>query len=203
MKKGFYKSTWDFLGVAEEIELKRREQMKNCFDLDEVFVTTTTNNVKRSIETTNPYLEAMITIERDRVNKELLKGYSYYGSTPVCVDMSTYLPKPKHMMLNGDYTTIVWEDGTSTVLHLKPGEPYDPEKAILYGVLKRIFHNKNADMDRYLREFFDHAITCNKDKKDKKKKTEGSITVSLPSKDGAKLYYNDSIDIIDCSSEET
>lgn len=177
MKKGFYDCPWDFLSFDEEPYESARKN-------------------KRSIETTNPFLEAMITIERGRVNEQLLKGYSYYGSTPV--DISECLPKPKHMMLNGDYTTIVWEDGTSTVLHLKAGEPYDPEKAILYGVLKKIFNNKNADMDRYMREFFDHAIGCNKNKK---KKTEGQITLSFNY--GATLYYNDSVSTVDCSSEET
>ena len=114
---------------------------------------------KRAIETTNETFERLCRMEEDEMKKmeeEMLRDL---------------LPKPKHMMLNGDYTTIVWEDGTSTVLHLKDGETYDTEKAILYGVLKKIFNNKNADMDRYMCEFFDHAIGCNKNKKkDSKKK---------------------------------
>ena len=117
---------------------------------------------KRTIEATNETFERLCRMEEDEMKKmeeEMLRDL---------------LPKPKHMMLNGDYTTIVWEDGTSTVLHLKEGETYDTEKAILYGVLKKIFNNKNADMDRYMCEFFDHAIGCNKNKKKKDSKKKKS-----------------------------
>lgn len=141
MKNGFYDNPSDFLGSDEKICESYESAKKN----------------KRSIETTNPFLKTLLLIEEGRLK--------------FSVDMSNYLPKPKHMMLNGDYTTIVWEDGTSTVLHLMPGELYDPEKAVLYGILKKIFKNKNADLDRYMCEFFDHSISCNKKKSSKKKKS--------------------------------
>lgn len=136
--------------------------------IDEELYESARNGSKRNyIKTANPYLEALLTIEKNRVKEELCNGCSYYGPTPADLPYISVIPKPKHVMLNGDYTTIVWEDGTSTVLHLMPGEPYDPEKAILYGVLKKIFDNKNADMNRYMLGFFDHIIECNKKKKKK------------------------------------
>lgn len=134
------------------------------------------NKNYRTIATTNTLLETYNDIES-------MMARAYHRKTPAfklsydpadlkyLVEFSTesvddlsvmMLPKPKHVMLNGDYTTIVWEDKTSTVLHLKDGETYDPEKVILYGILKKMFNNKNADMNKYLKEFFDHTISHNK-----------------------------------------
>lgn len=134
------------------------------------------NKNYRTINTTNTLLETYNDIEsmmsrsysgqipdfKLSFNPEDLKYVAEF-STENIDDLSTMmLPKPKHVMLNGDYTTIVWEDKTSTVLHLKDGETYDPEKVILYGILKKMFNNKNADMNKYLKEFFDHMISHNR-----------------------------------------
>lgn len=80
------------------------------------------------------------------------------------------LPQPKHVQINGDYTTVVWKDNTSTVIKRMEGEANDPEKAILYAVMKKLFNGKNADMKRYLQEFEDKTVV--KEKKNKKQSCE-------------------------------
>lgn len=80
------------------------------------------------------------------------------------------LPKPKHVQINGDYTTVVWKDNTSTVIKRMEGEQNDPEKAVLYAVMKKLFNGNNADMKRYLQEFEDKTVV--KEKKNKKQSCE-------------------------------
>lgn len=93
-----------------------------------------------------------------------------YGLLLDCASNNKMLPKPKHVQVNGDYTTVVWKDNTSTVIKRMEGEPNDPEKAILFAVMKKIFDGKNADMKRYLQEFEDKTVI--KEKKNKKQSYE-------------------------------
>ena len=80
----------------------------------------------------------------------------------------TYIIGPgisvKHVLVNGDYTTVVWEDGSHTVVKKEAGAVNDPEKAILYAVLKKIFDNNGSKMRKYLKGIEDKTIV----KKEKK-----------------------------------
>lgn len=93
-----------------------------------------------------------------------------YGFLLDCASNNKILPKPKHVQVNGDYTTVVWKDNTSTVIKRMEGEQNDPEKAVLYAVMKKLFNGKNADMKRYLQEFEDKTVV--KKKKNKKQSCE-------------------------------
>ena len=61
--------------------------------------------------------------------------------------------EPKHVLVNGDYTTVVWMDGDKTIVKRNPDEPYDFDKAIMYAMLKKIFDGNGSDMRRFLKQF--------------------------------------------------
>ena len=79
-----------------------------------------------------------------------------------------YLPHPKHVQENispkGDYVTVIWQDGTSTVVKRKEDEDYDFEKAIMYAIFKKCFNNYNASMKKYFKEFEDKTVEVKKKK---------------------------------------
>lgn len=62
---------------------------------------------------------------------------------------------PKNVFLNGDYTTVVWDDGTHTVVKRAGDDNYDLEKAILFAIVKKCADNNTSTVKRYLQEFFD------------------------------------------------
>ena len=73
---------------------------------------------------------------------------------------------PKQVLLNGPYTTVVWKDGSHTVVKLAKGEVFDPEKAILYAIVKHMCKDVKAEMDRYLNKFDEVSIYKPQSKKE-------------------------------------
>ena len=57
-----------------------------------------------------------------------------------------------HILKNGDYTTVIWKDGTKTIVKKASDESDDPEKALLFAMLKKICGNNGSEMARYLRK---------------------------------------------------
>ena len=57
-----------------------------------------------------------------------------------------------HILKNGDYTTVIWKDGTKTIVKKASDEPEDPEKALLFAMLKKVCGNNGSKMSRYLKE---------------------------------------------------
>ena len=47
----------------------------------------------------------------------------------------------KKVILNGDVTVILWNDGTKTVVRRDKNDVYDPEKAILACMAKKLYEN--------------------------------------------------------------
>lgn len=66
--------------------------------------------------------------------------------------------EPKHVLVNGDYTTVVWMDGDKTIVKRNPDEQYDYDKAIMYAMLKKIFDGNGSDMRRFLKQFEEKSI---------------------------------------------
>lgn len=60
--------------------------------------------------------------------------------------------KIDHILKNGDYTTVIWKDGTKTIVKKASDEPDDSEKALLFAMLKKICGNNGSEMARYLRK---------------------------------------------------
>lgn len=47
----------------------------------------------------------------------------------------------KKVILNGDVTVVLWNDGTKTVVRRDKNDIYDPEKAILACMAKKLYEN--------------------------------------------------------------
>lgn len=60
--------------------------------------------------------------------------------------------KIDHILKNGDYTTVIWKDGTKTIVKKASDESDDPEKALLFAMLKKVCGNNGSEMARYLRK---------------------------------------------------
>lgn len=74
----------------------------------------------------------------------------------------------KHILINGDYTTVVWKDGTSTVVKRTDGDEYDEEKAIMYAILKKLFGNNGSAMRKYIDGLKEKTIVKEPKKKSSK-----------------------------------
>lgn len=89
------------------------------------------------------------------------------------------LPIAKFVQFNGDYTTVVWQDGSHTTVKRAEGECYDEEKAIMFATIKRMCKNNGSAMARYFDSFYKHSrdISNDKEKKNgsnKKANTKGN-----------------------------
>lgn len=58
----------------------------------------------------------------------------------------------KKIIINEPATIILWQDGTKTVVKLKDGDVFDPEKGILLCILKKMFDNSSTKMSKWLDE---------------------------------------------------
>lgn len=58
--------------------------------------------------------------------------------------VGTYkIPEVREIRYNGPATIVFWEDNTKTVVKVQPGEEcYDPDKAFVMAVCKKLFGNK-------------------------------------------------------------
>lgn len=81
-------------------------------------------------------------------------------------------PQPKFVQFNGDYTTVVWKDGSHTVVKKAEGEEYDGEKAILFAIVKHLCGDNGCEMDRYFEKFFKDVHVHVKNEKNINKEIE-------------------------------
>ena len=88
----------------------------------------------------------------NRLDDEITK-LILYGEDGMKAEEIKKIFEPKHVLVNGDYTTVVWMDGDKTVVKRNPDEPYDFDKAIMYAMLKKIFDGNGSDMRRFLKQF--------------------------------------------------
>ena len=93
---------------------------------------------------------------------------------------------PKHVLVNGDYTTVVWSDGSHTVVKKAADDEYDFEKAILYAIVKRCSHDNTSCMRRYLKKFDDVMTVKSLKPKKKKSSFAAEVVEKEESDDGIK-----------------
>lgn len=95
-----------------------------------------------------------------------IRGQKYaqarYLTYPI-VKCDTTPPQPKLLQFNGDYTTVVWEDGSHTVVKKCADDKADDEKAILFAIVKHLCKDNGCEMDRYLNKFFEHGKIVHKE----------------------------------------
>lgn len=101
------------------------------------------------------------------VKKTINEVYGIKGSKYAQERYKTHMnkslpPQPKLLQFNGDYTTVVWEDGSHTVVKRTEGEEYDEEKAILFAIVKHLCKDNGCEMSRYFDKFFKNEKSINK-----------------------------------------
>lgn len=94
------------------------------------------------------FIDNNFNLDRQRMN-DIFRNSNYNK-------MRQYRPRPKFVQVNGEYTTVVWKDGSHTVVKLAEGDEYDEEKAILYAIVKHMCGDVGCNMARYLKEFYNH-----------------------------------------------
>lgn len=97
------------------------------------------------------------------VKLEPSKDFIKYGllSTFKGFEIS-FLPNPKHIMVNGKYATAVWADGSHTVIKRMDGDAYDQDKMIMILIFKKIFNDDKPAMREYFKQF-ENNIKIKKD----------------------------------------
>lgn len=119
-----------------------------------------TNRIKNRYRTWFEERTLFRKMVRDRIN-------SVYGLAPSTWDPTvkptTTPPQPKFVQFNGDYTTVVWKDGSHTVVKRTEGEEYDEEKAILFAIVKHLCKDNGCEMSRYFDKFFKNERNINKE----------------------------------------
>ena len=73
------------------------------------------------------------------------------------------MPVPKKVLRNGPATIIFWMDGTKTIVKKTEEDSDDPEKAIMYGIFKKMF-SKKLYMKRYLNLFKNREVKRDEEK---------------------------------------
>ena len=130
--------------VATIVRSKKAFAQTDCFD----FVLKREMSTKDQTEKFFVDVHNNFNLDRQRMN-DIWRNNSYNK-------MWQYRPHPKFVQFNGDYTTVVWKDGSHTVVKLAEGEEYDEEKAILYAIVKHMCGDVGCNLTRYLEEFYSH-----------------------------------------------
>ena len=67
-------------------------------------------------------------------------------------------PHPKFVQINNKrvfiYTTVVWKDGTHTIVKKAADDKFKIDDAIIYAVIKKLCGDNGSEMRRYFDEFF-------------------------------------------------
>lgn len=87
--------------------------------------------------------KAMVDVHMAKLCK--LATNTIYGcSSQAKQTIETYkIPEVREIRYNGPATIVFWEDNTKTVVKVQPGEEYyDPDKAFVMAVCKKLFGNK-------------------------------------------------------------
>lgn len=98
--------------------------------------------------------------DADRV-KALRKIRNMVQEFKICSNIT----RIKHVMKNGDYTTVLWADGSKTIVKRAKGEKDDPETALAYAVLKKLKGNNASAVRRYFDDAKEKTIVKEKKKK--------------------------------------
>lgn len=100
--------------------------------LDEILFGTSTINRK------NPLEEAM-----DKPMNEVKQGdEKKYSGAPICFDIQSIMANHKKNAF-----TVVWGDGSHTIIHLQPGDVWDDEKALAMCFVKHLMGDTGSFND--------------------------------------------------------
>lgn len=106
--------------------------------LDEIFFGTSNTNKKDPIE------EARDKFINEGKQKDTIGKYK---SKPICFDIQSITANHKKNAF-----TVVWADGSHTIIHLQPGEVWDNEKALAMCFVKHMMGDKSSFNDIFTKE---------------------------------------------------
>lgn len=147
---GFYnwEATIDINATPGAI-IAEMDENKEIVSYVEKIIDQKNNNVLMGASPKGPYLypDPHLSI-RERWNlKEMInKFYDSFLSSP---------PKIKNIIFNGPATIVFWEDGSKTVVKCDKKDIYDPEKGVLWAIVKKYTENQPNAYGDYLL-IFDH-----------------------------------------------
>lgn len=93
---------------------------------------------------------------KNRNNNNGLDAFKYYLNNKF--GLSSRLPEVHHILVNGDTTTFIWENGTHTIVKLAEGEDFDIDTAYCYAIVKKMTGNTGGSMKRYFDELHKKTI---------------------------------------------
>lgn len=131
----------------------------------EIFIKEDALSYKTTITIDIPWLEeiedtkAMVDIHTAKMCK--LATNTIYGCALLAKQkIETYkIPEVREVRYNGPATIVFWEDNTKTVVKVQQGEEcYDPDKAFVMAVCKKLFGNKfNRHLTKAQKAFEKHC----------------------------------------------
>lgn len=60
------------------------------------------------------------------------------------------IPYVDHIQINGDITTVIWKDGTHTIVTKAADDEFDIQTAIVYAIVKKMTGNTSGSLNRYM-----------------------------------------------------
>lgn len=164
-----------FINVLVGIAIDEISGSKTCLSVNDI-----THRIKSRFgiwydEYTNKrysdkFFDESVRIPQTRNNEERFKFRNSEYIRAICQSYpckhKSIPPQPKLLQFNGDYTTVVWEDGSHTVVKRCADDKSDDEKAVLFAIVKHLCKDNGCEMDRYLNKFFKHGKILHKEDKE-------------------------------------
>lgn len=92
----------------------------------------------------------------------------YFDNKPVYINTNVkvdHRPHPKFVQINNKrgviYTTVVWKDGTHTIVKKAATDKYNLQLSIMYAVIKKLSGDNGQEMWRYFDEFYNSVKNFN------------------------------------------
>ena len=136
----------------------------------------------RALEKANSVLEF--------VDASKIKGTS--GLRPIVIDASvikggTIIPQPKRIIRSGEYTTVLWKDGTKTIVKRMPGSEDSDYSAFTAALAKKVY-GTNSNVERIV-SMTERVKTKAEKKAEKKAKKLREKYVKSETTEPEKVWY--------------
>lgn len=147
-----------FRRAENEVDIAKRRLLNGIYGVKAVnypedFIANLKETIKKA---NNPYglscHNEAYGIEIDRLNSEILRQYGLSAelckpNVVACIKEETTMncdirSNIKNVIFNYPATIIFWKDGTKTIVKVRKGEKYDPEKGFAMAVCKKMFGNE-------------------------------------------------------------
>ena len=100
-----------------------------------------------------------------RLTKQQLKMLNRVIPYPSCMQTQHSIPIVQKIHFNAPYTTIIWKDGTHTVVKCADDDTFNPRVGFLYAYAKKCFGKSGRQFARFMQSVEDnyqHSLKKNK-----------------------------------------